>query len=122
MKIKFDFVTNSSSTSFIVGNLNKEINNNSVTLNIEVNLENFIDRTIKNLDELNCFWEDWFCDEFESVRDQYKECKNIIKRGGVINILRFSSESEDPLEVFIYEHGFKNVELPDNIIIIEGEY
>lgn len=115
MKTKLSFVTNSSSTSFIIGDLDKA-NKVEVTVKIKVNLLDFLRETLTTLEDLDRYFDYW---EDDSV--EYQECKKIIKKGGVVYILRVATDCSSPIEWLLCNNGIEDLDLPDNIVVIYGK-
>lgn len=118
MKIRSDFVTNSSNTSFIVGELNQQSDEFIVEMKVKINLKNFYHDQITSIEELvKCQ------DESVSMTDdEYKKCKEIIEEGGVVYAIHVSDNGTGPLESLLCHNGLDvNMTLPDNLIVIRGE-
>lgn len=125
MKIRNGFVSNSSSSSFIVAAKSEEDLNADVTFNI--NLAEFLDRyrdPIDNETDLRDYFKDvyYYIDREEDIDDDetFKECLAKIKEGKKIYFLSCESDSGDPTEQALYAMGLETA-ISDTVDIIEEE-
>lgn len=125
MKIRKSFVTNSSSSSFILMS-KKDIHNENILFTISVPSYSIIDDTITNKEELlewfDCHYgaqpEYEYWDEFE---DEYNEMLSKIEEGFSFYIGRASNEDDEAISQLLYYHGFDNTELPKHIEIYKDK-
>jgi hypothetical protein len=116
MKRKADFITNSSSTSFIITSNDEKLL--KVPMTIEVDLNQYIDKKITTIEELKKYWlEDRYEDEED---EEYIKCKKKIEAGDIVYCLHCSDE-DDPLEAVLCREGINNLNMPKGITIITGE-
>lgn len=108
MKVRNGFVSNSSSSSFIISTDQEE-----VKINIEVDLTKFIKATIKTKEELDKYLleesycdniEEWFAD-WTGNEDKYKSYLRELEVGKVILAFEFYNDSGDALEAYLQEVG-----------------
>jgi len=118
MKKKLDFITNSSSTSFIIAALEDDLL--KVPMTIEVDLNNYLEKKVSTLEELKKFWlEDRYDDEED---EQYIKCQKLIKEGNIVYFLNCSDEDyDDPMESLLCHQGLTDLRLPDGVKIIMGQ-
>jgi len=123
MKFRMSEVTNSSSTSFIIGSTGDQSLITEITM--KVDLSRYSENTIKSLEDLDRWLDDWYGytpDDVEgSEKEQYEAAKTIIEEGGVVHVLHVSDESDDPMEVMLTHQGLNDLDLPENVKIIRGE-
>lgn len=119
MKVRKGFVSNSSSSSFVIA-VDSEEDIKNLKITVEVDLTNYIDDypsgILKTKEDVMKYAEENYLSEKD-----VKEMLDVIKRGKVVIAGSFASDSDDSVENYLCENGLNNVELIDGIEIINGE-
>jgi hypothetical protein len=127
MKIRNNFVSNSSSSSFIVAvdNITTKI-----TLSMEIDLANYA-HIINSIDDLdNYYFKEWICgyntieewlkDEDDSwVHEQYKKSKKALENGKKV-LIGYSDGTGDAIGAMLCNNGLKGI-VGNNVEIIYSE-
>lgn len=123
MKIRTGFVSNSSSSSFIL-EVDKDIKDMKVKMEIGVDLKDLQDRLITSVDKLEEYFIDYYGSNFkENYRDEsyimkkYEKMKSILDRGKNIFIGEVSNE-DDGISAYIHKYGLPEFKR-DGIRVIE---
>ncbi len=113
MKIRSGFVSNSSSSSFIVA-ANKE--NTNIKITLETDLKKY-GKVLTTEQEVKDYFIYEYGDDYDNVA--YNSCLSAIKEGKIIIIGSFDSDTDDNLEKYLCNKGIpKNI---TNIKIIQNE-
>jgi len=121
MKIRNGFVSNSSSSSFIVGIKDGKKTSTKVKLEIEVDLASYGTK-INSIEELIHYYTNERCYDLEDLKDnkEYTQAKKIIEKGGMI-ILGSFGDQEEAIERLLCDRGLKGLVKDSNVEIIESE-
>jgi hypothetical protein len=123
MKIRYGFVSNSSSSSFLVAS-NKEANDIEMTITLKVKMSDLLETTINNKEELMRYYSEdiGYESEEDILKDafmvyDYKASLRALKEGKKIHVIIISSDG-GPLEAAIYESDERKLpESPDYEVI-----
>lgn len=117
MKIRNGFVSNSSSSSFLIGS---EIDDPlKITISLEVDLKEFEYKVFYTLEEFKEYvvWDYGSLDGFlKYSSDTWEKAKTLFEEHKVVRIIRFDSYGSGALSTILEERGIKQY-LPDNIIL-----
>ena len=115
MKVRSGFVSNSSSSSFIVA-VDKDAST-EIKVVLKANLETYADRKISTIEELNDYYDDYWGER----EYRYEECRKAIEAGKTILVGSFDDQSGDRTEEFLCDSGIPDSEDYD-VIQSEGGY
>jgi len=122
MKIRAGFVSNSSSSSFIVA-VDKDAGKTKFKLEIEVDFKEYARETISTMKEfikyLNYNYGENDCDWFGE--EKLAKVEKALKDGKVILIGSFTDNGGDEIEYFLCRQGLKGHVDEDEVVIIESE-
>ena len=116
MKNRNGFVSNSSSSSFVVI---VDKNNPKFLMEVEVDLSQY-GKTLKTIDELIEHWQDhYYIETAAMLKDEdFIKAKVAIENGKYVIMGNFEDQSGDNLEYILCNYGIpkdlKNVEIIDN--------
>lgn len=127
MKLRVGFVSNSSSSSFIISSPNKRMK--STKISIPVDLNQYVYHTASTEEELLRWFKDNYYDDMsdiENVEDSWSKrtflkCLEEIKQGRTVHFGSASDECTSPEETFLCYNGFKGVDFDEDVQVIEGE-
>ena len=121
MKIRNGFVSNSSSSSFIVGIKDGKKTSTKVKLEIEVDLASYGTK-INSIEELIHYCTSERCYDLEDLKDnkEYTQSKKIIEKGGMV-IWGSFGDQEEAIERLLCDRGLKGLVKDSNVEIIESE-
>jgi hypothetical protein len=114
MKCRNGFVSNSSSSSFIVASNPKKT---KFKILVEVDLNEYVDNTITTMEELDAHKKkEEEYGEFDEA--QYKKCAKAIKAGKTVFFGSFSTDDGDDTSALLAERGLKKEDMPKGAEII----
>jgi hypothetical protein len=120
MKIRNGFVSNSSSSSFVISAQRGKDLKTQITFDID--LKSFVDDEVSSVSELDNFYESEYGDPDYKDRPEYKKAKSEIEKGNVVYFGRFADDNE-PIETLLCEMGLKGrVNKKITVIRSEGGY
>lgn len=116
MKIRIDFVTNSSSSSFLVSaNSMKDLEN--ATLKIKINLKDCIERNYDTKKPLVFKWAKDVLD-FDADDDWKQKVLAELAKGNIVASIEVSSDDDNPILQFLYNVDDEEKNFGDNVKVI----
>jgi len=110
MKTRIGFVSNSSSSSFIVSS-DKDAGDIDMSLTLTVRMRDLTEQTIENKKDLISYYEECWGYKTEkeilsekSIAAEYKHCLAELAKGKKLHIVAISSDGT-PLEAALYDSG-----------------
>lgn len=118
MKVRHGFVSNSSSSSFVVS-----VPKNSGPLTLKINIERECE-VISTLEELDNSRHFRYYDVEEKANSaEYQQCVESIKAGNIIKIFVASNEDSDNMLSGFYGHRLKTTDIEgEATIITDGQW
>lgn len=117
MKVRSGFVSNSSSSSFIVACDSDA--KTTVTVSFEVDLQSYARRSIATIEELNEYFDYKYGDD---KWWKYEDCRKAIEAGKTVLVGWFTDETQNLIEVFLCDNGLKGLVPEDSgIAIIQSD-
>jgi len=113
MKVRNGFVSNSSSSSFIVA----VPANQKAEITIKVDLSEYADQKIATIKELNDYWRG----DRDEIDELYEKCRKAIEAGQIVYVGRFSDDDYDDIQCGLCHRGLKKEDMPANSKIIQSE-
>lgn len=118
MKIRQGFVSNSSSSSFMVAA--KLGSYPKVQVNLSADLDSFAEEYIETKEELETFFKNYYYYDREDYDELHNKWLELIESGHKLLYCTVSSDSYDDLvSVYLYNNGISNDDLTDGIVIDE---
>jgi hypothetical protein len=114
-KIRTGFVSNSSSSSFIIS-AKKGV---PLKTTIEIDLKTLIESKIENTQQLSDyivaeFGEDWKEDKYAT--DQFAALLKAIRNGEIVYVGSVGSEDDNPTSLYLYQNGLSGLSGKFNVI------
>lgn len=108
MKKRLGFVSNSSSSSFIVATKDKK--DLKTVMELSVDLNNYVKSNISNLTDLKKYFKDNFdlTDEELEVSEKYQKMKRLLSEGYLISCGSFYDDTDDSVELVLKKYGVPN--------------
>ncbi len=119
MKTRTGFVSNSSSSSFVVA-LPKGEKNTEIDISITVDLDDFASGYIKTEEELTEYFLDTYGEEDPKWCDWRKKAKVAIESGYYIVCGSFANDG-GPVEAMLCDGGLSSDMVSDEMIILKGD-
>ena len=117
MKIRNGFVSNSSSSSFIVA-----VEKNSGPLTLKINIEKECE-IISTIEQLEKHFDDYYCNDAEKAEsEKYQACVKAINEGKILKLFSASNEDYNQLSGFYGYQLSKDDVVGDVEIIDSGNY
>ena len=113
MKVRNGFVSNSSSSSFVVA-MSKE---GKPEITIKVDLTKYTDHILSTIQELNEYWGN----ERDEINKLYEDCRKAIEAGQIVYMGNFSDEDYGDIQCGLCHRGLKKEDMPKGAIIIRSE-
>jgi hypothetical protein len=119
MKTRNGFVSNSSSSSFVVAAPPKKPCMVQTTVSLDLAQPGNHDEKIYSIVELDKFVFDMRGDEYKP--NWYEKAVKAIKQGKVIYTGSFSNESDELLDMLFFDYGIDKDRLGEGVVIFENE-
>lgn len=124
MKIRNGFVSNSSSSSFIVATKGEAA---KIPVTIEADLMDLVSDTIVDEEGLNRYFRNHYgWESYEEAEDYEKKLWDKMKKslddGNVLHCGRGSNEEYNTLSIEVYEYGVRSLKLPKGATIIQDDH
>jgi len=116
MKVRNGFVSNSSSSSFVVALDPKKT---KIKIEIEVDLETYAHKQITTLEEVEEHFKE---EDTYGKRDEerYKVFLKAIKEGKTVFVGSFSDDGDDAIGTMLCNRGLEDKDMPKGGVIIES--